>query len=133
MEDQTGNVISILGFYLSLVSLLGSLFIFTWEIGVKQIQITQQKWNRYKNEEDSSENRGKKIECYLESFDEKNLLTLISFLLLTIFMVLLGEFALHLKFFLPEGNNVGYYLYQPGYIFFLYIQFFLHSSFLKVI
>ena len=118
MQDQTGTVISILGFYLSLISILGSLFFIHLGTWFKQISTTQQKWKQFKNSTD----RGKHIECYLEVYDEKSLQPAFGFILLTIFMVILGVFAEQLKPLLPTHNTLGRYLYWPGYLFFgLYI------------
>jgi hypothetical protein len=114
MEDQIGVIISILGFYLSLISILGSFFYIHLGNWLKQIQTTQRKWSQFK----SGSNLDKKIECYIEAFDEKNLQPAFGFILLTIFMILLGLFALDLRSTLPSTNDLANYLYIPGYIFF---------------
>lgn len=114
MDDQTGNVISILGFYLSLLSILGSFFYIHLGNWIKQIQTTQRKWSQFK----SGSNLDKKIECYIETIDEKNLQPALGFIFLTVFMLLLGWFAQDLITTLPPTSNIADYLYIPGYIFF---------------
>ena len=114
VEDHTGNVISILGFYLSLISILGSFYYIHLGNWVKQIQTTKMKWNQYesRNQED------KKIECLLEVSDERNKQSLLGFLVLLLFMLILGYFAENLKFVSSIDENALRFLYFPGYIFF---------------
>lgn len=114
VEDQTGNVISILGFYLSLISILGSFYYIHLGNWVKQIQTTKMKWNQYesRNQED------KKIECFLEVSDEINKQPLFGFIFLVIFMIILGFFAENLKSIPTTENKIWNFLYFPEYIFF---------------
>jgi hypothetical protein len=119
MEDQTGNVISILGFYLALISILGSFFYLHLGQWVKQIQTTQQKWDQYKLLDDRPDERGKKLECLFETMDERNLQPAIGFSLLTIFMFIIGVFASKLRIFIPGENSLANFLYITGYLFFI--------------
>jgi hypothetical protein len=110
-----GTVLSIVGFYLSLISLLGSLFFIHLGNWYKDINTTEQKWRRYKTLNSSD----KHIEAYLEAFDEKNPQAWIGFLLLSSFMLVLGIFAEMLKRYLPQGEVISSYLYLPIYLFFI--------------
>jgi hypothetical protein len=114
MSNDFGTILSIVGFYFSLVSLLGSLFFIHLGNWYKDIGTTEQKWTRYKN----VEMRERHIECYLEAFDEKSPLAWISFTLLTVFMIILGFFAENLRLTLPAGNSIAVFLYLPVYLFF---------------
>lgn len=114
METQFGTVLSIVGFYLSLISLLGSLFFVHLGNWYKSISTTEQKWTRYK----FLDVRDKHIECYLEAFDEKSLTTLIGFILLTTFMVVLGAFSLFLRASIVGDGSLESYLYVPMFLFF---------------
>jgi hypothetical protein len=111
--DNEGTVISIVGFYLSLIGLLGSLFYLHLGNWLKQIGTTKEKWNQFKTRNDD-----KKIECYLEAYDEKSWQPLIGFVLLTIFMAIIVLFGEQIKSLLPLGTNVSFFLYYPMYIFF---------------
>jgi hypothetical protein len=114
MEAQFGTVLSIIGFYLSLISLLGSLFFIHLGNWYKDISTTEQKWTRYK----LLDTRDKHIECYLEAFDEKSPVPLVGFVLLTAFMVVLGVFALNLRALITGAGSLESYLYVPMFLFF---------------
>ncbi len=115
MQDQSGTAISLLGFYLSLVSLLGSFFYVHLATWFRQIATTRQKWQRYKN----GIQRDKQIECYLEAYDEKSWQPAIAFVLLTVFMIVLGSFAEQLRPLAQTPAGIATYLYWPAYIFFV--------------
>jgi hypothetical protein len=110
-----GTVLSIVGFYLALISLLGSLFFIHLGNWYKDITTTEQKWKRYKN----LNNSDKYVEAYLEAYDEKNPQAWVGFTLLTVFMLILGVFAELLKRFMPAGEALSSYLYLPIYLFFV--------------
>jgi hypothetical protein len=116
MPDQSANVIAILGLYLALISILGSLFYIHLGGWFRQILLTEMKWTQFKNQKDD---RGRQIECYLESFDEKGATPAVGFALLSIFMLVLGGFTLGLINMLPQGSELGYFLYAPGIAFFV--------------
>ena len=119
MGDQTGDIISILGFYLTLISILGSFFYLHLGQWVKQIQVTQQKWDQYKILGDNPDDRSKKLECLFETIDQRNLQPAIGFLLLTIFMLIVGTYSFKLKALFPTENSLANFLYMPGYMFFM--------------
>lgn len=114
MTENFGTVLSIIGFYFSLVGLLGSLFFVHLGNWYKDISTTEQKWKRFKN----LDVRDRHIECYLEAFDEKNPLSYVGFILLTSFMIILGVFAQFLRQYLPAEETLTSYMYLPIYLFF---------------
>jgi len=115
MSENFGTILSIVGFYFSLVGLLGSLFFVHLGNWYKDISTTEQKWKRFKN----LDVRDRHIECYLEAFDEKNPLSYVGFMLLTSFMLILGVFSEQLKRYLPAGETFTSYMYMPIYLFFV--------------
>jgi hypothetical protein len=114
MEATFGTVLSIIGFYLSLISLLGSLFFIHLANWYKDISTTEQKWTRFKQ----LDARDKHIECYLEAFDEKSPVPLVGFVLLTTFMVILGAFSLYLRPMIRGEGSLESFLYVPMFLFF---------------
>jgi hypothetical protein len=114
MQEQFGTVVSIVGFYLSLISILGSLFFIHLGNWYKDISTTEQKWKRYR----TSNARDKHIECYLEAFDEKSPVAAIGFTLLTMFMLVLGFFSIQLRQFTSSEGSLASFLYVPMYLFF---------------
>jgi hypothetical protein len=114
MEIEFGTILSIVGFYLSLISILGSLFFVHLGNWFKDISTTEQKWKRYKY----MKQLDKDIECYLEAYDEKSPIPGVGFLLLTAFMVTLGLFALQLRASITSGDALANYLYLPMLLFF---------------
>ncbi len=113
-SDQTGIVVSILGFYLSLVSLLGSFFYVHLANWFDDIKRTEQKWDLAK---DRAESYTQQVECYAESRTQRSPTPLIGFGLLTGFMLVLSAAAVLLHNRLPDGSNIGWYLYGPGGLF----------------
>jgi hypothetical protein len=113
MNDQTGTVVSVLGFYLSLISLLASLFFIQLGNWWREVAKTEQKWSMYRR---SPAERDKQIECYLEASDQKGPAPRVGFGLLTTFILILAAFAGGLAGQLAQ-NRIFVALYIPGGLF----------------
>jgi hypothetical protein len=112
--DNTGTIISLIGVYLSLISIVGSLFFVQLTAWYRQIMQTKSKWLRYSNNTSATD---KHVECYLEALDEAGPQPAIGSGLFLSFLSLMFAFALLANNAYAGDKNITAFLMIPLYIF----------------
>jgi len=112
--DFNTSIVSILGFYLSLTSLLASFFfvhITNWYLRIVAASVS---WEQVKLIE---QGRAQWVDCLIKARVERSPQPLFIFLLFAIFLGTLAYFAYEIQFDNPINVNLVYFLYRPGSIF----------------
>jgi hypothetical protein len=112
--DFNTSIVSILGFYLSLTSLLASFFfvhITNWYLRIVAASVS---WEQVQSIADG---HAQWVDCLVKARVERSPQPLFIFLLFALFLGTLAYFASEIRSGNPLNENLVYYLYRPGSIF----------------
>jgi hypothetical protein len=112
--DFNTSIVSILGFYLSLTSLLASFFfvhITNWYLRIVAASVS---WDQVRSIE---QGYAQWVDCLIKARVERSPQPFFIFLLFAIFLGTLAYFASELRSSNPINEELVYYLYRPGSIF----------------
>jgi hypothetical protein len=112
--DNTGTIIGLVGVYLTLVSIIGSLFFVQLAGWYRQIVMTESKWLRFGLDARATD---KHVECYLEALDEAGPQPLIGSTLFVAFLLIMFVFSVLVSSSYSGDTKVTRFLLLPLYIF----------------
>lgn len=117
------DAISIASLYLALVGLLATFFFVQLTQWLNSINATEAKWKKVEGRS-KTEFLNNYLECYHESVQYSSNWTFISWIAITLFLIIISIFEEVLRFNLDIKSNqiICYYVAWPGLIFlFIYI------------
>jgi hypothetical protein len=113
------DAISIASLYLALVGLLSTFFFVQLGEWLNTILATEAKWLQMTGREPKSQFFDKRLECYYEAVQSSTIWTLLGWLGVTVFLIIVGVILEVLRSHLnkPDGQTIFSYVSIPSYIF----------------
>jgi hypothetical protein len=113
------DAISIASLYLALVGLLSTFFYIQLGHWLNGILGTESKWNQVKERVPKDSYFDKRLECYYEAVQSSSVWTLLGWLAVTVFLVIVGVFLEILRRDLDQADAayVFFYVSLPSYVF----------------
>jgi hypothetical protein len=111
---QSSDALSVFGFFLTLVGLLGTFFYIHLAEWYRDVLALETKWEVNKSGDDQDKKAARK-ECQYEAAQMASWSTLVTSIVVTVFIMLVAALSIHLWCTAPEKSDVWIYIGVAGF------------------